>query len=475
MKNRTSRLLTYILITTFIASTCFFATRPAHAAGTVALVNAADGSSNFNFTSPSKNVGDTFVVNVTIASAVDLGTWQVAIQWDSSLLGFVSMVMPTDHIFASKSPIGTPPSATPGLVIMGALVGPGMTGFTGSGRMAQLTLNITKAVGTGETVQTDLSYEGMLSDTFLLDSQGIDITANYAFNVAHYKYSGPAGPPQGHDIGVTNVTPASTSVTENASLNINVTVANTGNFAETFSVGVTANGTSIAANQTVTSLASTATTTLTFTWNTTSFVIGSYNIVAAAGPVPGETNTIDNTRSGGVVQIVPPGADHDIEVSQIIPKNTAIGQGFVLNISVTVANAGIFTETFDVTVFANATQVASNQTVTSLNPGANVTLLFRWNTTGWTIGNYTLSATAGPVSGEADNDNTLAFGNIYVMFPGDVNNDGVVNMMDIMAILKTFNAFSGTARYKPYMDIDASGRIDMRDILAMVINFNKRL
>jgi hypothetical protein len=303
VKTITIRLLTYALITMFIASACLSIVRPAHAAGTVALVNAADGSSDFNFTSPSKNVGDTFVVNVTIASAVDLGTWQVAIQWDSSLLGFVSMVMPTDHIFASKSPIGTPPSATPGLVIMGALVGPGVTGFTGSGRMAQLTLNITKAVGTGETVQTDLSYEGMLSDTFLLDSQGNDITTNYAFNIAHYKYSGPPGPVTAHDVAVTNVLPAATIVAQNSSVSISVTVANIGSFTETFAVGVTANGTNVDANQTVTNLAAGSSTTLTFVWNTTSFATGKYVIVAVAGSVAGETNTADNTLSGPMVSV----------------------------------------------------------------------------------------------------------------------------------------------------------------------------
>jgi hypothetical protein len=175
------------------------------------------------------------------------------------------------------------------------------------------------------------------------------------------------------------------------------------------------------------------------------------------------------------VQIAPPGADHDIQLVQVSPKNIAIGQGFILNISVIVANVGIFTETFDVAVFANGTQVASNQTVSTLNSGANVTLLFRWNTTGWTIGNYTLSATTSPILG--DTDNTLVFESIYVMLRGDVNNDGVVNMKDIIDILnsRAFNAFSGTSRYKPYMDANADGRIDMRDILAIALNFNKHL
>jgi hypothetical protein len=302
MKTKNTTLLAFVTVGIILASTCMFIVRPVHAAGTVALINTADGSNNFNFTSPPKNVGDTFLVNLTIANAVDLGTWQVAVQWNNSLINFVSMTLPADHILATKSPIVAPTLASPGLVIIGAAAGPGAGSFTGSGRMAQLTFNITHAVGEGEIVQTDLSYEGMLSDTFLLDSQSFDITGNYAFNVAHYTLSGPPAAVKAHDIAVTNIV-APLIVSQNSTVNVNVTVKNNGDISETFSVGVTANGTNIDSNQTVTSLATGASTTLTFAWNTTTFATGKYIIVAAAGPVAGETNTADNTLTGATVSV----------------------------------------------------------------------------------------------------------------------------------------------------------------------------
>jgi hypothetical protein len=52
--------------------------------------------------------------------------------------------------------------------------------------------------------------------------------------------------------------------------------------------------------QTVT-LESGASTTLTFTWNTTDFAKGNYTISAYAWPVPGETDTLDNTFQDGWV------------------------------------------------------------------------------------------------------------------------------------------------------------------------------
>jgi hypothetical protein len=149
-----------------------------------------------------------------------------------------------------------------------------------------------------------------------------------------------------------------------------------------------------------------------------------------------------------------------------------------LNVSVTVVNNGNSAETFDVAIFANSTQAANNQTVPNLDAGKNVTLIFQWNTTGWTISNYTLSAVAGPVAGETSiSDNTLLFGNIYLMFRGDCNNDGIVNFKDIFDLLvsRAFGAFKGGSRYNPYMDMNADGRIDMRDLLIIVFNFNKHI
>jgi hypothetical protein len=218
-------------------------------------------------------------------------------------VGFVSITYPSDEVFTGKSPIRAPAIITPGNVIVGAAAGPGSSGFTGNGRLAQLTFNITQAVGEGETLVTDIQFISIPDDTFLLDSLGNDITADYTFNSAHYKYSGPAGPMLTHDVAVKNVVPTATIVSQNSSVNINVTVANIGNFTETFSVRVTANGTSVGADQTVTNLAAGSITTLTFAWNTTSFAIGKYTIVATAGPVAEETNTADNTLSGPIISV----------------------------------------------------------------------------------------------------------------------------------------------------------------------------
>jgi hypothetical protein len=55
----------------------------------------------------------------------------------------------------------------------------------------------------------------------------------------------------------------------------------------------------------------------------------------------------------------------------------------------------------------------------------------------------------------------------------DINNDGTVDMKDLMSAVQMFNSFPDTPRWNPRADIDGNGRIDMRDIVIIVLNFGK--
>jgi hypothetical protein len=60
-----------------------------------------------------------------------------------------------------------------------------------------------------------------------------------------------------------------------------------------------------------------------------------------------------------------------------------------------------------------------------------------------------------------------------ILFQGDVNNDGIVNMRDVNDAILAFNSFLGGVRWNPAADLDNSGRVDMRDLVIIVLNFNK--
>jgi hypothetical protein len=129
------------------------------------------------------------------------------------------------------------------------------------------------------------------------DSVGVQATSNIANVTVN---------PGTHDVAVTSIAPSKTVIFLGDSTNINVTVANRGNFNETFNVNVFLNvyaNTTLLANQIVSSLAPAATTTLNFSWDTTEYLIGPYKITAIAERVLGEIDTDNNALSYGMATV----------------------------------------------------------------------------------------------------------------------------------------------------------------------------
>jgi hypothetical protein len=166
----------------------------------------------------------------------------------------------------------------------------------------------------------------------------------------------------------------------------------------------------------------------------------------------------------------------DIAVTDVSVYNWVIAQGFTLNVTVRVANHGDLPETFSVTIFADALIAAPSQTVENLPSGGEVELLFLWDTTGYAIGNYTLEAVADLLPGETNTaNNTFVYGTIAVIFPGDVNQDDIVDMRDIMLVLRAYNSHPEEPRWNPYADENADGRVDIIDVAIPCVNFMKTL
>jgi hypothetical protein len=94
---------------------------------------------------------------------------------------------------------------------------------------------------------------------------------------------------------------------------------------------------------------------------------------------------------------------HDVVITDITPSSTLANQGETIDVNVTVANHGSYVETLNVTLYANASAIASH--ILSLNQGSFTTISFMWNTTGFVNGNYTLNAKISPVTGEIDTTN----------------------------------------------------------------------
>ncbi len=117
-----------------------------------------------------------------------------------------------------------------------------------------------------------------------------------------------------HDIGITHFITSKTVVGQNFSLPSSMSIFNYGNNTEAFDVTVYANTTIIVTFTNIT-LASRNSRTLDFSWGNSGFAKGNYTIKAVADTVTGETYTIDNTLTAGIITITIPGdVDGNFEV-----------------------------------------------------------------------------------------------------------------------------------------------------------------
>jgi hypothetical protein len=165
-------------------------------------------------------------------------------------------------------------------------------------------------------------------------------------------------------------------------------------------------------------------------------------------------------------------AFHNIAIDSIETKKTVIGEGYTVELNVSVRNMGFFTETFNVTLYANTT-ILETKTIT-ITERNSTTVAFMWNTTGFAKGNYTISAYAWPVLGETDiGDNTLADGTVTVVHPGDLNNDGVVDIADVVLVSAVYRSKCGDPEYRPNSDIIEDCVIDIADVVSVTAHYRE--
>ena len=190
-----------------------------------------------------------------------------------------------------------------------------------------------------------------------------------------------------HDVAVTAIQVSPTrDITPGEPVSVNVTVANQGPNEETFTLTTYANSTEVGFNESV-SLPMLSETIVTFQWDTTGVTLGHYTISANASTVPEETDTDDNTLIFDDIVVV---GTHDVAVAAVTATPTNVIFGEPVNIDVTVANEGNFTETFNVTAkygyltslppdTPGETVIETKKDI-SLDAGTSTTLTFTWDT-----------------------------------------------------------------------------------------------
>jgi hypothetical protein len=179
---------------------------------------------------------------------------------------------------------------------------------------------------------------------------------------------------------------------------------------------------------------------------------------------------------------------HDVGVAEVKPVKTVIGQGFSDNVNVTVVNYGPFAEATNVTLYTQLQNGLVGYSSAQIQPvtlgvGVSELVVFFWNTSGLSKGNYTLSAFVAPVLGEVwVDDNVFVFGVVCVAMWGDVAGvgvfpdtfpDGRVDMTDLSVIAQLYGVCYPDVRFVANYDVYGDGKIDIRDLAVAAKNFEK--
>jgi len=165
---------------------------------------------------------------------------------------------------------------------------------------------------------------------------------------------------------------------------------------------------------------------------------------------------------------------HDTGIADVVTSKTVIGQGYNLDIAVTILNYSNDTETRNITVYANTTSIAS-QNVTLANKDAT-TVILTWNTTDFAKDNYAISAEASVVPNETyTTDNTCTDGWIVVTILGDVNGDLKVWWQDLFAIAAAYNSKPSDDNWDPNCDINGEGRVSWQDLFTLAANYGSQV
>jgi hypothetical protein len=182
----------------------------------------------------------------------------------------------------------------------------------------------------------------------------------------------------------------------------------------------------------------------------------------------------DGLANGVIMGTGGPGVyAHALAISNISPYRIVVCNRTVTSINVTVVNQGSVQEAFTVILSYNSTAFVT-QMVTVGN-GSSANLSFSWNTTGVSLGNYTIEAAVGQLPGETDTaDNSLST-QIQVCILGDINGDGRVDMKDVSKVAQAFQVPPSSPKWTSNGDLDENGVIDMKDVSTIAKHFGEHV
>ncbi len=170
---------------------------------------------------------------------------------------------------------------------------------------------------------------------------------------------------------------------------------------------------------------------------------------------------------------------HDVAVTKIQPSPGRIYPWQVTTVNVTVSDLGDFIESIQLTVQAvNKTTFTIGTGSTFLAGGTSKVFSFSWNATGASPGRYVIVASVPLMPGEtigAGLDNTLRYKTLNILIPGDLDKNGIVNIIDAGMMGAAFYSRPGYPNWNPDADIDHDLFVSIIDFGILGANYGKSI
>ena len=165
----------------------------------------------------------------------------------------------------------------------------------------------------------------------------------------------------------------------------------------------------------------------------------------------------------------------DIAVISIELSPNAVYEGKQVEVTVTVANLGDITSTFNVTLYIEENKTGEKQVI-QLNPGENTTLNFTLNTSGLQpCFNYTVTARASQVLYEVNIENNELSTSLKIKMLGDITGDDVIDVYDITAACLAYGSRIGDPNWNEEADLSPEwGIIDIYDIVTLCAYYGRQ-
>jgi len=163
---------------------------------------------------------------------------------------------------------------------------------------------------------------------------------------------------------------------------------------------------------------------------------------------------------------------HDGKMDSFTAQPVELRSGQTMTLTMTVKNLGDFSETVQVILKADNTQIASF--TRSIAVGGTDVIVFDWDTTGFGPGVVRLNATA-LLTVESIGNMPDGTRSIWVLIrpKGDVNNDCTVNITDMALVGVAFGKRVGDIGFNPEADLNNDGAINIVDLAIVGSSFGQ--